>query len=155
SVQYFNAVLQALSYATTVSPISNLRGIKLDNNYDVVWLFQTENINEEGWDKLYGYVDGGGKLAVVPPGLKSASWTDKAALRLLPGKLGKKIETETSSGVPWKIDSSDTSPFMASFIKMKDERDSVDFIKTERWRSARRYWTVDLDKGSKVLGRFD
>src|SRR5262249_22660394 len=63
SVQYFNAVLQSLSYATTVSPISNLRGIKLDNNYDVVWLFQTENINEEGWDKLYGYVDGGGKLA--------------------------------------------------------------------------------------------
>jgi hypothetical protein len=38
---------------------------------------------------------------------------------------------------------------------MRSERDNVDFIKTERLRSARRYWKVEPAKGAKVVGRFE
>src|SRR5262249_46142798 len=73
SVRYFNAVLQSLSYATTVSPIGNVKDELKRKNPDVVWLFQTESIDSKAWEILSDYVDRGGKLAVVPPGLKSGS----------------------------------------------------------------------------------
>jgi len=151
----FKLVLQALRYATTVQPVSVLeRDPKQLNNYDVVWLFQTTSIDNKVWETLWNYVEGGGKLAVVPPG-SNGNWISEDPLNLLPARLQRTVETETSLGVPWKIDSKDTSPFMASFIKMKYERDNVDFIKTERLRSARRYWKVEPLKGAKVVGRFD
>ncbi|MBI1913255.1 MAG: BatA domain-containing protein [Planctomycetes bacterium] len=151
--QFFNAVLLSLKYASTVRRVSDLRSIKL-RDYDVVWLFQTDAIDDEGWKKLYSFVDGGGKLALVPAGLNK-NWDSEEARRLLPARLLSTIETKSSLGVSWKFDSRNPSTFMASFIRMRNERENVDFIKSERQRSARRYWKVKPLKPEYVIARFD
>jgi hypothetical protein len=150
----FNAVLLSLQYASTVRRISDVERIDL-KSYNVVWLFQTEAIEDRAWGRLLDYVDNDrGKLAVVPGGL-NRNWGSKDAQGLLPAELLRIERSRSSLGVPMKFEAGNTSPFMASFIKMSRERSNVDIIKSDRQRCARRYWKVKLREGGKVVARFD
>ena len=113
-----------------------------------IFLLGLREPDDNAWETLRRYVEGGGGLAVIPGGhdMKPAAYLQETARKLLPGAYGKVIVEK--EGAPW--DFADASiyqhPFMQPFKDWKD----FDLIKNPR--SAFSFWEVKpLEHQGEVL----
>ena len=145
--------LRVLGFTTTVRPVAALNDIPL-GEYDVVCLFQIDNAKRALWEKLLEYVEGGGKLAVVPGGSHVVADTYRLpeALKLLPGELSGPVNND--DGVEWEFAPSNKSPLMAPFLTFQRERGDVDFTKPKQHPRAFRYWKVKPREDARVVTRY-
>ncbi|HVL15232.1 MAG TPA: BatA domain-containing protein, partial [Gemmata sp.] len=134
--------------------------------FDVVCLLGVENpaLKTDGgslWDKLRPYVRGGGKLVVIP-GERVSAEGYKAAADLMPGEIGKVIETDKltppppkqtapgwpggrdgANGVTWVLDQAAVQhPMLRPFQEWQaQERRDVVYDPRVAWK----YWEVKKD----------
>lgn len=112
------------------------------------------------WPKLLKYVQGGGKLVIIPGGDErinrdsydpSRPTPDEAANKLMPGTFKDVIDSR--AGAAWNIDDRAMQhPMLADFKKWK-QLGNIDVVKNPR--RARKYWDVELLSGSRVVVRYD
>lgn len=127
------------------------------------------------WSRLGDYAARGGKVIVIPGGpeqLTAASYdpANADAAALLPGKLGKVIDTsafpappaaapnapppvDRRNGVTWVTDDAAVQrPFLAPFREWK-LKGNIDFVRNPR--RATKYWEVEPAPGSVVVAYDD
>lgn len=144
--------------------------------YEVVTLLSVARPDNELWAKLQKYVEGGGKLVVIPGGddrLATDAYTGEAATKLMPGVFKRVIDTEKDfptpkdpkakdrhAGVAWYVitendaraDQELQHPMLAP-IKEWKKQGNVDAIRSPR--KAWKYWEVEPRGGGSVVAYYD
>jgi hypothetical protein len=117
-------------------------------------------------ERLQRYVEGGGKLMLIPDGPDSddtrATAYNDTLETLLPAKLGKLVTWELNqdvkrpTGVPWKLDDDADlrHPLLAPFREWK-RLGNVDVFDPKRRRLAVRYREIDDLRNAAVVAYFD
>jgi hypothetical protein len=136
----------------------NRLGPKELGAYRVICLFQVSPPGEL-WQKLQGYVQGGGGLALVPGGDEMLPEVERyneaaSARGLLPARLKGLVSVPADRRVTWSAFSSRhslTAPFRAW-----SQTVNPDFDRPELRPSVNRYWRVEpLDKESRTVAACD
>ena len=147
------------------------------SGFEVVTLLSVAKPDADLWAKLQKYVEGGGKLIVIPGGedrLVLDSYNGEAASKLMPGALKEKpIDTQAwavpkdpkakdrSKGVAWYVltsndavaDSELKHPMLAP-IKAWKAKPDVDAVRNPR--RAYKFWAVEKrGNESKVIAYYD
>lgn len=144
--------------------------------YEVVTLLSVARPDNDLWAKLQKYIEGGGKLVIIPGGddrLAPDAYAGEAATKLMPGVFKRVIDTEKDfpapkdpkakdrhAGVAWYVitendaraDQELQHPMLAP-IKEWKKKENVDFIRFPR--KAWRYWEVEPRGGGSVVAYYD
>jgi hypothetical protein len=152
--------------ADPTSPVPNWLPDEPLQAFDVVCLLSVDNPNLKTptgtlWDKLRPYVEGGGKLVIIP-GERVSPEGYKAGGNLMPGAIGELIETDTmkpppppqtapgwngaregTNGVTWVLDKAAVQhPMLRPFQEWQAmERRDVVYNPRVAWK----YWKVTKD----------
>ena len=130
-----------------VSPTSVPESIK---RYEVVCLFEVKKPAASLWDRLQAYVNGGGRLIVIPGGTemdREQFNKNGEEVKLLPGTLEKLVDApaEAKGGV-FLQPVSGRHPFTKPFIEW-NRAGQFEFNAPGRSTSFRRYWEVKPIEG--------
>lgn len=135
--------------------------------YEAVCLF---GVGRPGplWDRLLKYVEGGGKLVVIPGDEARMALEDydknEAAVKLLPGVFKGTIDTreklekdpKRKNGVPWSVFTDDEQamqhPMLTRFREWK-QNPAVDIFRQPR--KAWKYWDVEKRGDGSVIADYD
>ncbi|HXD85381.1 MAG TPA: BatA domain-containing protein [Urbifossiella sp.] len=144
--------------------------------FEVVTMLSVARPDADLWGKLQKYVEGGGKLIVIPGGedhLALDAYKGEAASRLLPGAFqDKPIDTRNfpepkaendrnrRNGLAWYVlvennaqaDAELQHPMLAS-IKAWKAKGDVDAVRSPR--KAWKFWAIDPQGGGTVVAHYD
>lgn len=148
----WTAALPFHGFNSTVKAARDWNKVNFDD-FDLVCLHQLVNPSEM-WTQLDRYVSKGGKLLVIPGGSETVkdSYTDpKRGGLVMPAELVAIKDAPTASGMPWDWNLANPAPLMAPFLKLRRERDDLDFRKQVGQPQVYRYWEVKPAEGASVI----
>lgn len=139
---------------------------------DAVALLNVARPDDALWNRLRAYVEGGGKLIVIPGGddrLSLEAYTGEAAAKLLPGVFKKVVDTTAApdpkdakakdrrAGAVWSVFADDDSrelahPMLGPVREWKQRKD-VDVDRNPR--RAQKYWEAEPRGGGRVVATYD
>jgi hypothetical protein len=152
----FVKALAALGYAPEVRTVNSVTTEPL--GYAAVYLLGVAAPEKQLWDSLEKYVRKGGGLGIVPAGndLQEQAYNQAAAQKLMPGKIGIRIDRNSEVGTEWNWEPR-SAKYAHSFMKwFKTWRENPKADIVVFPRRAFFYWDVAPRKGeSLVLVEYD
>lgn len=153
----FARAIAALGYAAEVKPAAGITKEALAG-HAAVYLLGVAAPEEKLWEALADYVRKGGGLGIVPAGadLKTDKYNQEAAQKLMPGRIGDKLDGKLDVGSEWNWEARSakyTHSFMSRFKTWRDNP-KTNFVVVPR--TAKFYWDVTpRPADSLVLVEYD